>query len=106
MGLELLDEFGRHVFGKEDPTVVFYKDKPMEIKKEGRSYALYLRLPFAEKEKIQVHAQGDELVVQVDNHRRHLVLPRSLAGRRVLGAAFGEGRLRVAFGGKEEHARD
>jgi arsenite/tail-anchored protein-transporting ATPase len=104
VGLDLLDEFGQHVFGKDDPTVVFYKDKPMEVKKEGRGYALYLRLPFAEKERIQLHAQGDELVVQVDNHRRHLLLPRSLAGRLVTGAAFAEGRLRVAFGGKEEHA--
>lgn len=106
VGLDLLDELGQHVFGKDDPTVVFYKDKPMEVKKEGRGYALYLRLPFAEKERIQVHARGDELVVQVDNHKRHLVLPRSLAGRRVTGAAFAEGRLRVAFGGKEEHARN
>ena len=74
------------------------------MKKERGGYALYIRLPFAEKDKIQVWAQGDELVVQVDNQRRQVVLPRTLASRRLLGAAFAEQRLRVAFGDKEEHA--
>jgi arsenite-transporting ATPase len=101
VGLELLDELGRHVFGKGDPTAVLFQDKPVEVKKEGRGYALYIRLPFADKERIQVFTRGDELVVQVDNQRRHLVLPRSLAGRRVLSAAFAEARLKVAFGAKE-----
>jgi arsenite-transporting ATPase len=105
VGLELLDEFGRHVFGKDDPTAVLCQEKPVEVRKEGKGYALYIRLPFADKDRIQVLTRGDELVVQVDNQKRHLVLPRSLAGRRVLGAAFADQRLRVAFGGKE-NARD
>jgi arsenite-transporting ATPase len=106
VGVEQLDEFGRHVFGKDDPTVVFFKEKPVEVKKERGGYALYIRLPFAEKDRIQVFTKGDELVVQVDNQKRHLMLPRSLAGRRVESAAFADQRLRVAFGSKEDHARE
>jgi arsenite-transporting ATPase len=101
VGTEMLDEFGRRVFGKSDPSAVLHADKPVEVKKEGRTYALYLKLPFAEKDRIQVFARGDELVVQVDNQRRTIVLPRTLAGRTVASAAFSEQRLRVAFGGKE-----
>jgi arsenite-transporting ATPase len=101
VGTEMLDEFGRRVFGKSDPSAVLHRDKPVEVKKEGRAYALYLRLPFAEKDRIQVFARGDELVVQVDNQRRTIVLPRTLAGRAVASAGFSEQRLRVAFGGKE-----
>jgi len=104
VGLPLLAEFATDVFGDRDPTQVFFYEKPIEVKKEKTGYALYIRLPFAEKDKIQVWAQGDELVVQVDNQRRHVVLPRTLASRRLLGAAFAEQRLRVAFGDKEEHA--
>ena len=48
-------------------------------------------------------AQGDELVVQVDNQRRNIVLPRTLASRKLLGAAFEDQRLRVRFGDKEGH---
>jgi arsenite-transporting ATPase len=101
VGTDMLDLFGQRVFGKSDPAAVFHRDKPMEVKKEGRAYALYLRLPFAEKDRIQVYAKGDELVVQVDNQRRHLVLPRTLAGRAVTSAGFTDQRLRVAFGSKE-----
>jgi arsenite-transporting ATPase len=101
VGTDMLDEFGRRVFGKSDPAAVLHRDKPVEVKKEGRAYALYLKLPFAEKDRIQVFARGDELVVQVDNQRRTIVLPRTLAGRTVASAGFSEERLRVAFGGKE-----
>jgi arsenite/tail-anchored protein-transporting ATPase len=104
VGLPLLAEFAADVFGDRDPTEVFFREKPIEVRKEKTGYALYIRLPFAEKDNIQVWAQGDELVVQVDNQRRHVVLPRTLASRRLLGAAFAEQRLRVAFGDKEEHA--
>jgi arsenite-transporting ATPase len=101
VGTEMLEQFGRRVFGKTDPTAVLHREKPVEVKKEGRSFALYMRLPFAEKDRIQVYAKGDELVVQVDNQRRHLVLPRTLAGRSVAGAGFVDQRLRVTFGDKE-----
>jgi arsenite-transporting ATPase len=103
VGVDMLDVFGQKVFGERDPAALLHRDKPIEIKKEGRSYALYIRLPFVEKDRLQVWTRGDELVVQVDNQRRHLVLPRSLTSRPVLGAAFKEERLRVAFGDKEAH---
>jgi arsenite/tail-anchored protein-transporting ATPase len=101
VGTEMLGLFGQRVFGDEDPAAVLYKDKPIEIRKERGGYAMYVRLPFAEKDRIHVWARGDELSIQVDNQRRHFVLPRTLAGRPVEGAAFHEQRLRVAFGAKE-----
>jgi arsenite-transporting ATPase len=102
VGVKLLDEMGRSVFGETDPTAVLYRERPVEVKKEGKGYAMYIRLPFAEKDKIQVVARGEDLVVQVDNQRRHILLPRTLASRRLLGAAFADQRLRVGFGEKEE----
>jgi arsenite-transporting ATPase len=92
------------VFGRADPSAVLHHDKPVEVKKERGAFAMYIRLPFADKDRIQVFAKGDELVVQVDNQRRHLVLPRTLAGRPIEQAAFVEHRLRVAFGKKEASA--
>jgi arsenite-transporting ATPase len=100
-GPALLESFAQDVFGDQDPTAVFFREKPIEIKKEGKGYALYIRLPFAEKERIQVWNHGEDMVVQVDNQRRHVLLPRTLASRRLLGAAFAGQRLRVAFGEKE-----
>jgi arsenite-transporting ATPase len=100
VGLPLLEEFGHAVFGDSDPTAVLYAERPLEVKKEGGGYVLYLRLPFARKEQLQVWTSGDELVVQVDNQRRHLALPRTLASRPVTGAGLVEQRLRVSFGAK------
>jgi arsenite-transporting ATPase len=105
VGVALLEEFGRHVFGESDPAAVLYAEKPVEVKKEGKGYALYIRLPFAEKDKIQVWTRGEELVVQVANQRRHILLPRTLVSRKLLGAAFADQRLRVGFGAKEDHGR-
>jgi arsenite-transporting ATPase len=101
VGTDMLDEFAERVFGEADPTEVLHREKPMEIRKKGRGYVLSLRLPFAEKDRIQVWTRGDDLVVQVDNQRRHLVLPRTLSGRDVEGAAFADEWLRVTFGEKE-----
>jgi arsenite-transporting ATPase len=105
VGIPLLAEFARAVFKDADPAAVMFRERPIEVKKEGKGYALYLRLPFAEKDRIQVTANGDNLVVQVDNQRRNILLPRTLAARRLLGAAFADKRLRVAFGEKERNAQ-
>jgi len=104
VGLPLLLEFGRHVFGDRDPAAVMFREKPLEVRKEKSGYSLYLRLPFVEKERLQVWTRGDELVIQVDNQRRHVALPRTLAARRLLGARFSDERLRVTFGAKEADA--
>ena len=104
VGLELLEEFGRAVFGDDDPTAVMFKERPLQIKKEGGSYALYLRLPFVDKDHIQVWTKGEELILQVDNYRRHILLPRTLAYREVEKAAYADGQLRVSFGERVRHA--
>ncbi len=102
VGTQMLHQFGQRVFGSRDPAAVLHQDRPIEIRKERGGYALYMRLPFAEKDRINVWARGDELSIQVDNQRRHFVLPRTLAGRTVTGAAFEQQRLRVAFGARED----
>jgi arsenite/tail-anchored protein-transporting ATPase len=103
VGVPMLAEFAREIFGERDAAGVFFEERPVEVRREGKGYALYLRLPFAQKDRIQVWTHGEELVVSVDNQRRNMLLPRTLASRRLLGAAFEDRRLRIAFGEKEEH---
>ncbi len=101
VGLRLLGELARTVFGEGDPTAILHEERPVEVKKDGKGYAMYIRLPFAEKERIQAWVRGEELVVQVDNQRRHILLPRTLASRELLGAQFADQRLRVRFGSRD-----
>jgi arsenite-transporting ATPase len=105
IGVPLLEEFARDVFGGSDPTAVLFRDRPMQVKKEKGRYAMYLRLPFASKERLQVWTRGEELIVQVDNHKRHILLPRTLASRALAGAAFHDQLLRVEFGERQGDAR-
>jgi arsenite/tail-anchored protein-transporting ATPase len=105
IGVPLLERFALDVFDGRDPTAVLFQERPLEVKKEKGGYALYVRLPFATKDRIQVWTRGEELVVQVDNHKRHILLPRTLAARTLKGAAFVDQRLRVAFGERQTDAR-
>jgi arsenite-transporting ATPase len=102
VGLEALDEMARAVFGRRDPAAILHRGRPLSVKRQGEGYAVELALPFARKDKLQVWSAGDELVVQVDNQRRHVPLPRSVASRPLVSAALNEGVLRVVFGGKEK----
>src|SRR6185369_15208106 len=60
VGLPLLLEMARAVWGESDPTAVLHQERPLEVKREGRGYAMYIRLPFAEKDHIQVWTHGEE----------------------------------------------
>ncbi len=103
VGLARLEELGREVFGERDPSAVLYQERPIQVKREGRDYALWIHLPFARKERLSVFTRGDDLVVLVDNQRRHVALPRTLLSRAVHSAAFEGQHLKVVFGRKERH---
>ena len=101
-GSEMLDEFGRAGLRPDRPL----GRAPQGQADRGEEGGQGLRALHAAALRREGHAsrsvrEGDELVVQVDNQRRHIVLPRTLAGRPVAGAAFVDQRLRVAFGRKE-----
>jgi len=97
VGLERLDELARRAFGRRDPAAVFHRETPLAIRKEAGGYTLSLSLPFASRDHLEVWVSGEELIVQVDNQRRHLVLPRVVARRKLQKATLEEGRLRVTF---------
>lgn len=102
VGLEALDEMARAVFARRDPAAVLHRGRPLAVKRHGEGYALELALPFARKERLQVWSTGEDLVVQVENQRRHVPLPRSVASRPLTSAALNDGVLRVVFGRREK----
>ena len=102
VGTEMLDEFGRRVFGKSDPAAVLHREKPVEVKKEGRAYALYLRLP--------VRREGPHPGLRAGRRARRpggqpaparSCCPARWPAGAVASAGFSDQRLRVAFGSKE-----
>lgn len=105
LGMNSLEEFGLNLFSKRDPIRIFFKGKPYEIIKEGGSYQLLLKLPFVSKEEIKLFQIKDELTIQIENHRRNILLPRFLADLPVKEAKYQDEMLRIIFEKKERKPR-
>jgi arsenite-transporting ATPase len=100
MGVSRLETLSAAVYGVRDPISVFHTSRPPKVEKRGEGYAFSFDLPFASADRLTAYATGDELSVTVDNWRRNIVLPRTLAGREVKEARLRSGRLTVLFGGR------
>lgn len=98
VGLEMLERVAGAAFGGRNPGEVLYTGRVEELRQEGEGYVLDLAVPFVPKEQINLTQRGDELTVSVGGYKRKVVLPRTLAGRPILGARFAEERLAVRFG--------
>jgi arsenite/tail-anchored protein-transporting ATPase len=97
VGQEMLDKMGQAVFGDQDPATVFFKGNTQTIEQTETGYVLRMPLPQATKDKLDLVQTGDELVVQVGDYKRNLILPRALATLQIAGAKLDSGELRVNF---------
>ncbi|NQU08910.1 MAG: hypothetical protein HQ583_10125, partial [Candidatus Abyssubacteria bacterium] len=86
------------IFGETDPAKVFYKESPINIKQADGRYVMSIHLPGTKKSDLNIWTSGDELIVEVGNYRRSIILPRSLAQREVVEAKFRGDDLNIIFG--------
>ncbi len=97
VGLKLLAQMAKSIYGNRDPTQVFYHKKPVEITREKNGYVLSLNLPFVEKDDLDIIKNGDELTIRAGRHKRNILLPRALAALDPVGAKFEADQLRIEF---------
>src|ERR1700751_131759 len=64
----------------KDPAAVTRTEKPFTFGKHNGTYEVRVLLPFATKGEIGLFKKGDGLVVEIGTLRRHVGLPRSMAG--------------------------
>ena len=98
VGVPLLDEMGREVYGDLEATDILYRDEPIRVRKRGPDYVLTMRLPFVSREDMDIHRRADELYVRVGTYKRNLILPQSLKRMTVREANFAGDRLEILFG--------
>jgi arsenite/tail-anchored protein-transporting ATPase len=98
VGADLLETMAGEVYGEGDATAILHLEEPLRVRKRGPSYVLQLRLPFADRSKLDMHRRGEELFVRVGSHKRSLVLPQTLQRLEVQEASFVEDRLEIRFG--------
>jgi len=85
-GLTLLEKIAETVYGSQDPSRIFFAQKPINIRKEDSRYIMTLHLPFVEKAGIDLTQKGEELIVKAGTFKRNILLPRVLLHYSVRGA--------------------
>jgi arsenite/tail-anchored protein-transporting ATPase len=97
VGLDLLGKMADEVYGDLDPSAILHVEDPIRVRKRGQAYVLSMRLPFAEREDLDMHRRGDELFVKVGAYKRNLILPQTLQRLVIRDATFVEDRLEIRF---------
>lgn len=97
VGSDLLYKMAQKVYGKNDPTQIFYSQKPISIEKHDSGFDLVLRLPFVEKRDLDLFQKGGELFIRVGNYKRNILLPQTLLSYSIKGAKLEKERLRISF---------
>jgi arsenite-transporting ATPase len=112
-GLDLLEQIGDALYGAasapaedvRDPAARLYEAQTYRVAEaeSGDGYRVELHLPFVEEQDVDVRQFGDQLVVQVENQRRHYVLPNFLGYYTLHGHTLREdGWLEVRFARETE----
>ena len=78
VGLEMLGKMGDALFGGRDPVTSSSRESA-DNRAAGAGYIFKFPLPLATKNQIDLLQTGDELVVQVGDYKRNIILPRALA---------------------------
>jgi arsenite-transporting ATPase len=97
LGPEMLDRLGGELFGERDAAELLYASVSQRLRLDGDRAELRLELPFARKGDITLKKIGLELIVRVDDYKRTIQLPSSLASFRPSAASFADGALVVTF---------
>ncbi|NIO49847.1 MAG: TRC40/GET3/ArsA family transport-energizing ATPase [Candidatus Aminicenantes bacterium] len=97
VGADLLYKMAKKVYGGNDPTQIFFTQRPIVIEKKDGGFDLSLNLPFVQKKDLDLFQKGEELHIRVGNYKRNILLPHFLLNYSIKEAKFEEERLRISF---------
>ncbi len=75
-GVKLLELIGETIYQDEDPTQVFHKEQPIEVTNLEDGYLVKLRIPFIKNDDFELRKFGDELIIDINNRRKSMFLPK------------------------------
>ena len=101
VGRASLEKLADMLFGDTDPTVVYSTEKAMAIYEDDGVDTLSIKLPFSQKEQVELYKTNDTLIVQVGWYKRSVTLPYTLGKKEATKAEFKDGRLLIRFEGGE-----
>ncbi|MDD1778034.1 MAG: ArsA family ATPase [Candidatus Helarchaeota archaeon] len=104
IGFNLLEKIANDMYGtKGDPTEVYSQEKPFTIDTDNDgNLIMTISLPFVKKGKTQIRKKGEELIIEIDDYKRILLLPAIAQNLKVGSARFEEKKLIVTFIKKDQ----
>ena len=75
-GIEQLKDFADALYKKTDPTKVLHNESPYRLSEIAEGYLLKIKLPFIQNRQYRINKYGDEIVLQIENRRKNIFLPR------------------------------
>lgn len=75
-GMEKLSQFADSLYKDSDPNAVLHKESPYQLEELENGYLLKIKLPFLKNERFSISKYGDEIVIQIENRRKNVFLPR------------------------------
>jgi arsenite-transporting ATPase len=97
LGIDFLVKLGEMVYGDSDPAEIFYDGRPIKMYGGDDELHLSVRLPFAEKEGVELFQSQEELVIRIGNFKRNIFLPRSFQKRKFKEARWDGDNLVIDF---------
>lgn len=75
-GMEQLNSISDSLYKDINAAEVLHLDKPFEVIENEKGYFFKTKLPFVGEEEIELKKFGDELIIDLGNRRRSIMLPR------------------------------
>ncbi len=97
VGVPALRAVGEELYGADDPLAPAPAAAALSVTQDGEDFVLRVPLPFVRRSDVQLLRSGDELVLTVGGQRRRVALPSVLRRCVPVGAAAGDGAVRVRF---------
>jgi arsenite-transporting ATPase len=92
-------KMGNSIFKGVNAAEVLFKDKIFEVEKSNtdESYYLNIKMPFVDKNELNLLQKGDEISISIKNEKRNFVLPQKLHSKKIVKANYDQGKLRIQF---------
>lgn len=97
VGEEILKRFSKSIYGDLDPVEIFIQEPPIEFAKTDKENILKLKLPFVEKENVDLLQRGEELIIRVGHFKHSILLPQFLKNSSPKKAKFIGDKLNIYF---------
>ena len=75
-GMDLLQHIGNNLYKDYLPQAILHTETPFEVEETDKYYQISIRMPFIGNEAFTVNKYGEEIVIDINNRRKSIFLPR------------------------------